>query len=247
MEKKEYRRVIIGNVYPEIDGGNFPVKRAIGEKVAVEVDVFCDGRLDVDAELLYRRDDDDEWNKERMRPLGNDRWKGEFTVEDLGKYYYKIRGWIDRFRTWQGNLKRKFEAGQEIKADLLVGSQQIERAAERASSKDSERLEKIAKKLRGESEVKKAVTLALGEEVTSLMNVYPDKSSAETYGKELPVLVDRRKALFSSWYEMFPRSCGPESREYGTFKDCKKLLSKIAEMGFDVLYFPPYTSHREDE
>lgn len=200
MNKKKYRRVVIENVYPEVDGGDSPIKRAVGEKVVVEADVFCDGRLDVSAELLYRKDDDDEWNKKRMSLMGNDRWEGWFTVKDLGKYFYKVCGWIDRFSTFQKDLKRKFEAGQDVKVDLRIGSKQIEKAAERASGRDSKRLGEVARELRDETEMRNALNLVLSDEVESLMNAYPDKSSAVIYEKELPVLVDRRKALFSSWY-----------------------------------------------
>ncbi len=52
-------------------------------------------------------------------------------------------------------------------------------------------------------------------------------------------MVDRRKALFSTWYELFPRSCSPEPGKHGTFKDCERFLPEIAGMGFDILYLPP--------
>ncbi|KXA94822.1 hypothetical protein AKJ36_02185 [candidate division MSBL1 archaeon SCGC-AAA259I07] len=238
MDKEEYNRVIIEGVEPEIDCGSTPIKRTVGERVRVQADVFCDGRDEVVADLLYRREGEEVWRKAPMSALGNDRWEGEFAVEELGNYYYTVRGRVDYFGTWRKDLKKKYEANRDVKPDLLIGSNHLQMASERASGIDSDELKGFSKKLKQENQ-EAAVDVALSDEVRKLMDKYPDRGSETTFHKELPVLVDREKALFSAWYEIFPRSCGSEPGKHGSFKDLERFIPKIAEMGFDVLYFPP--------
>ncbi len=231
-------RVVIENVKPEIDSGNFPIKRAIGEKVVVQADVFTDGHDSVSARLLYRKEGKKEWKEVPMRFIENDRWAGEFVVEELGIYHYTLEGWVDHFKTWQKGIKKKFDAGQDIKVDLLIGVEHIEEASKRASENDKRKLIEFSNFLR-EVDIEKAISVTLGEELSGLMDRYPDRGFATGYGRELAVVVDREKALFSTWYERFPRSCSEELGKHGTFKDFERILPEIARMGFDVLYFPP--------
>ncbi len=108
--------------YRELDGGRFPVKRVIGETVAVEADVFADGHDQLACVLRFRRDDDPLWSEAPMEPIGNDRWRGAFTVEDLGRYRYTLRGWIDRFGGWRRDTTVKIEAGLDVTVELLAGA-----------------------------------------------------------------------------------------------------------------------------
>ncbi|HEY8477290.1 MAG TPA: maltotransferase domain-containing protein, partial [Chloroflexota bacterium] len=108
------RRVVIEGVQPEVDAGRFPIKRVVGDQVVVEADVFADGHDAVTCRLLYRREEDAEWSEAPMEPLGNDRWRGAFVVDRLGRYRYTIQGWIDRFATWQRDLAKRIEAGQDV-------------------------------------------------------------------------------------------------------------------------------------
>jgi starch synthase (maltosyl-transferring) len=231
------KRIIIENVRPEIEGGRFPIKRVVGEKVIVQADLFADGHDEVSALLLYRKAEEENWREVPMKPLVNDRWEGVFTVEEMGIYCYTLRGWIDPFRVWQKDLRKKMEAGQDIKVDLAIGAQYLEEAGKRASGEDAKRLKECAKTLRGKKDP--ASSFALSDEITRLMSARPDQSLTVLYEKELPVVVDRKEALFSTWYEIFPRSGSREPEKHGTFKDCENLLPEIARMGFDILYFPP--------
>jgi starch synthase (maltosyl-transferring) len=238
MQAEDRRRVVIGNVEPEIDCGLFPIKRVVGEKVVVTADVFADGHDAISTKLLYRSPKDKEWQETPMTFVENDRWRGEFIVDEVGNYHYTVEGWIDHFKTWQRDVKRKLDAGQEEMADLLIGVKYIEGTLERASGEDKGKIKRLIEILKKGDE-KEAALSALSEEVTELMYQYPDRRFSTTYEKELRVVVDRKKALFSTWYELFPRSCSPEPGRQGTFKDCEKLLPEIARMGFDVLYLPP--------
>jgi starch synthase (maltosyl-transferring) len=231
-------RVVIENVKPQIEGGRFPIKRAVGEKVEVTADMFADGHDAVTARLLYKGPKDGTWKSSPMNCEVNDLWRGEFTVRDLGEYHYTVEGWVDHFRTWQKDLKKKYDAGQDIRVDLQIGNEFIKDALSKAKGDDAKKLEMIAGDLE-KSAIDDAVIIALGKELTELIDLYADLSSASRYDKELVVVVDRKKAVFSSWYERFPRSCAPEPGRHGTFKDCEAILPEIARMGFDVLYLPP--------
>jgi starch synthase (maltosyl-transferring) len=232
-------RIIIEGVRPEIDGGRFPIKRAVGEKMVVEADIFTDSHDALSCVLLYRKEDESQWKEHRMEFLVNDRWRGEFNVTELGHYRYTVQAWVSHFKSWRQGLTKKFDAGQDISVDLLTGADLVEAASRRATGSDAKSLKEWAAILRSDREPSDRISLALGEELAELMAKYPDKELATTYDKELVVVVDRPKARFSAWYEMFPRSCAPEAGRHGTFKDCEARLSYVASMGFDVLYFPP--------
>jgi len=239
-EQGSIARVVIEGVRPEIDGGRFPIKRTIGDNVLVEADIFADGHDAFSAVLLYRKATASKWVEVPMKPLVNDRWQGMFTVTDLGHYQYTLMAWIDGFRSWRRDFKKKIEAEQDVAVDLLVGAELIKEASKRSTGRDAEQLKTWANILRAsqKSTVDKG-RLALGEEVAELMAKYPNRRSPSIYPKELVVVVDRERARFSAWYEMFPRSCISQPGTHATFKDCEARLPYITAMGFDVLYFPP--------
>jgi starch synthase (maltosyl-transferring) len=229
------RRVVIEAVTPEIDAGQYPAKRSVGERVTVEADVFADGHEALACVLRWRHESSRAWNDVPMVPLANDRWRGEFMVGELGRYLYTVQGWVDAFETWSRQFAKRVEAGQDITQELEVAARMIEAAAGRADSSDSNRLLGYATAIR---KGRATASSALGGELTQLMERYADKSLAVTYSKELQVTVDPARARFSAWYELFPRSAGDPGK-YGTFADVERRLPAIAEMGFDILYLPP--------
>jgi starch synthase (maltosyl-transferring) len=233
------RRVVIERVSPEIDCGRFPIKRVVGEAVVVEADVFADSHDQVTCQVLYSRGGDKEWQSSPMTPLGNDRWRGAFSVAKAGRYEYTIEGWIDRFQTWRDGLAKRIAAGQDVHVDLLIGAELIEAAAARATGEDAGRLRQWARRIREEKDIQTATSLALEEELFRAVRRYPERQSAARCEKPLAVVVDREKASFSTWYEVFPRSCSPEAGRHGTFRDCEAWLPYVASMGFDVVYLPP--------
>jgi starch synthase (maltosyl-transferring) len=233
------KRVIIEGVTPEIDGGLFPVKRTVGDRLRVEADIVADGHEVLAAELLYRRAVEPEWHAVPMQSLVNDRWRGEFTVTELGRYHYTIQAWIDRFRTWQRDLEKKADAGQDVAVELLIGAELVAEAQQRASRRDAEGLGEWAEALRRAGKPAARLETALDPELTLVMGRYPDRRFITVYDKALPLVVDPVKARYSTWYELFPRSCSPEPGRHGTFQDCELRLPYIAHLGFDVLYFPP--------
>ena len=233
------RRVVIERVSPEIDCGRFPIKRVVGEAVVVEADVFADGHDQVACHVLYLRAGEKEWQSSPMTQLGNDRWQGVFELPKTGRYEYTIEGWIDHFQTWRDGLTKRIAAGQDVHVDLLIGAELIEAAAGRATGEDARLLRQSARRINEEEDIQSATSLALEEELFTAIRCYPELQSATRYEKSLAVVVDREKARFSTWYEVFPRSCSPEAGRYGTFRDCEAWLPYIASMGFDVVYLPP--------
>jgi starch synthase (maltosyl-transferring) len=231
------QRVVIENVSPEIDGGRFPMKRTVGQTVRVEADIHTDGHDLITALLMHRESDSLTWSETPMIPMVNDRWTGAFRVASVGRTVYTLNAWIARVRTWQRDLAKKIEAGQEISVDLLVGALLAEDAAKRARGADRRKLLSFARTLRpGETRgVPECATAALDEELGALA----DRTLATRFGRELPVVVERERARFGAWYELFPRSCSSEPGRHGTFKDVEERLPSIAAMGFDVLYLPP--------
>src|SRR5215469_15492679 len=231
-------RVVITRLSPEIDGGRFAIKRVSGEKVVVEADVFADGHDQVCCQLLYWRDG----NQPQVSPmklLGNDRWRGEFSVAESGRYQYTVEGWIDRFGTWRKDLQKRIAAKQDVSVDLLIGAGLIEAAAGRAKGEDAKILADWAQRLRGSKQDESQKSLALDTDLLTLVQLYPDRELTSRYDKHLTVIVDREKAGFSAWYELFPRSCSAEQKRHGTLRDCEQWLPYIASMGFDVVYLPP--------
>jgi starch synthase (maltosyl-transferring) len=232
-------RVVIERVDPEIDSGRFPVKRVVGDVVVVEASVYADGHDELSCRVLYRSGSDGLWQEAAMSALGNDRWRGEFQTAALGEYRYTVEGWIDEIGTWRKATAARVAAGRDVGADVLIGADILERAAGRAGGDDAIRLSAWARELRGATDAAGRSPLVLAEDVITLARRYPDRSGAGRYDRELRVVVDPKVARFSTWYEVFPRSCAPERGHHGTLVDCLGWLPAVAEMGFDVVYLPP--------
>lgn len=234
------RRVQIEGVSPEINCGQFPIKRTVGEKVRVEVDMFADGHDAIAGVVQYRPEASSEWLEVPLAPLVNDRWYGTFSVSEIGRYVYTVTAWVDHFLTWRKGMVKKLEAKQDVSVDLLIGAKLVEEASHRAGGNDRSQLTTWAETLRSikQEDLTIIEQKALSQDLAALIVKYPDRKFASTYDKQLGIVVERERARFSSWYEMFPRSCG-EPGKHGTFKDAEARLPYIAELGFDVLYLPP--------
>ena len=233
------RRVVIERVQPQIDCGRFPIKRVVGETVVVEADVFADGHDQVACQLLYWREDDKVVQSSPMLAIGNDRWRGEFPVLTVGQYGYTVEGWIDRFKTWRGDLIKRIEAGQDVQLQLLIGARLIEDVASRASGEDAETLRRAMRRMRDKKDTEAKKDAALDIELLQIVERYPERHLVTRNETRLSVVADREKARFSAWYEVFPRSLSPEPGRHGTLRDCEGALPYIASMGFDVVYLPP--------
>jgi starch synthase (maltosyl-transferring) len=235
--------VVIEALSPEIDGGRFPIKRTPGDAVIVEADIFADGHDQVAAVLRHRRDDptsaDARWHETPMQPLGNDRWRAAFAVDHIGWFQYEIEAWVDAFASWRHGLGRWVKAGQDVTSELLDGAAMIRLAATRAARED-DRLALIdaAATIASDAPVEIRIKRALAADVLAAMQGAAGRDDATRLAMRR-VRVDRERARFSTWYEMFPRSAGPDPTRSATFREAASRIPEIADMGFDVLYLPP--------
>jgi starch synthase (maltosyl-transferring) len=237
------RRVIIENITPDGDHGRFGVKRTPGEPVVVDADIFADGHDRIAAVLRYRciaRGTFGPWLETRMLPLVNDRWRGRFVAERTGRYEIVITGWVDRFATWQHALKVRVAAGQDVQSELLEGAMMIHAAGARAATHDDRAwLVAAAQTIESSDPMQQRVAWAFSDELAERMAALPDRTFATDSEPPRHVIVDRERARFSAWYEMFPRSAATDPTRSATFREAAARLQTIADLGFDVLYLPP--------
>ncbi len=231
-------RIVIENIQPQLDGGAHFIKRVTGEPVIVTADVFSDGHDVIECCVLYKHETDKNWTEVRMTPLPNDEWIAEFKVEKQGFYTYAIEGWVDYALNWQHGTERKIHDSQHVKSELLEGAEYIKAIQKSGNAEEKAYLKKTAALFADEKQYDLAVQEALSEKLHHIFKKYPVRY-IENRSAELRVYVDRKKALFSTWYEFFPRSASEQDGKHGTFQDCERLLPRVAAMGFDTLYFPP--------
>jgi len=233
-------RPVIEAVRPQVDGGRYPAKAAVGDEVTVEADAFADGHDLLVCEVRHRHASDNRWLAVPMVPIGNDRWRGVFPVSDLGRHRFAVHAWIDRIGTWRRDLRARIDAGQDASADLLVGAALVERAARRAQGADKRSLTALAGRLRDaeHSPAAAVAELVFGDDLAEQARRYPDRTAAAA-SPELSVFVDPERARFSTWYELFPRSASPNPTRHGMLADVEGRLPYLTRLGIDVLYLPP--------
>jgi starch synthase (maltosyl-transferring) len=227
MDAALQRRVIVEHLYPEIDGGRFPIKRTVGETVRVSADVFADGHDSIAAALLYRRTGAAKWIETRMEPAGNDRFTAAFAVDSLGAFEYTVEGWIDRFTSWRLELSKKVGAGQDVTSELIEGAGIVAGTPQATTIGDTT------------LSIEERVTMALDPALQVLMSSRADRRTATRYDRVLGVTVEPVRARCGAWYEMFPRSAGSDPGRSATFAEAAARLPYVASMGFHVLYLPP--------
>lgn len=223
----------IEDIYPSVDGGRFAVKRVVGEPVDVWADIFRDGHDVIAAALIWRREQDAEWQRVPMRLDSNDRWTASFTPRHIGRHVYAIEAWTDEFATWRHGFELKQAAGQDVALDALEGAALLTKAQSGGADAAAVILRHCERFLQtGDADS------LLAPELQDAMAVSQDRLDT-TRSAALPLTVDRPLARYGAWYEMVPRSQGREPGRHGTFRDCLERLPEIAAMGFDVLYFTP--------
>ena len=232
------KRVIIENVLPQLDNGNFFIKRIIGQNINVFADIISDGHDLIEAAVQFKYENDKKYLEIRMNSLPNDSFETTFFVEKQGYYSYYVESWIDYALNWQYGIGKKIIDNQEVKSELLEGIEYLKPLLKKVSASDKKYLEETIKLFSQEKNYNEAIKEAISDKLKFIFKENPTKFLANQ-SKELKIYVDRPKALFSTWYEFFPRSASNELGKHGNFKDCEKLLPRVAKMGFDTLYFPP--------
>jgi starch synthase (maltosyl-transferring) len=236
-------RAVVDAVLPVVDGGRFPAKRIAGEPVRIEAHCFTDGHDKLGVVLRWQAIDQPQGYEVEMDALPNDVWTAQFTPPVPGRYRYTVIAWIDPFESWRHELGRRNDPA-DIRIALQTGAALIEAVAVRASTQDAVTLSNWASELHatandtsGHADASAMQSLALDPARAAVAKRYVDRSLAAT--RSLELIADRKRAQFSSWYELFPRLAATENGPHGTFRDVQARLPYLARMGFDVLYMPP--------
>src|SRR4051794_14447051 len=237
---RAFPTAVIENLQPLVDGGRYPIKRVVGEDLAVEADVFKDGHDVVAARLKWRILGEAHWHETAMTHLGNDRWRGVCTLYQNATYEYTVEAWADSFAGWQHEFAAKFKAGiLNLTSEALEGAALLDAASHRAGdSADAKRLCELSELIRT-SENAQINDLAHSGELEVLMATYPDRSASTQYVPAPQVSVERIEARTAAWYEFFPRSAEGRADRGSTFRDCLERVDDAKAMGFNVIYFPP--------
>lgn len=241
-------RAVIEQVYPAVEQGLFPIKRVVGETVQVRADIFADGHDIVSAQVLYRKKGDKTWIENAMKLIENDSWEGSFIANEEGLFEYAVKAWVDHDLTWLQGFEKKAEAGEKLGVELMIGLKYLEEIKSMIKDQDSELVEQAITLFADQTKYAEAVELATSANFAHLLENYFLIHNA-SFSAYYELVVERKKAAFSAWYEFFPRSSSPTAGHHGTFQDCKAIIPRLAELGYDTLYFPPIhpigKSHRK--
>jgi starch synthase (maltosyl-transferring) len=237
---RAFPTAVIENLRPLIDGGRYPIKRVVGEDLAVQADIFKDGHDVVAAVLKWRVLGETHWHETAMALLDNDRWGGTCCLYENEIYEYTVEAWTDTFRGWRHEFATKFKAGiTDLQSEALEGAKLLEKAAQRATNvEDYARLRELVEKI-WTADYPEINHIAQSSELEVLMSTYPDRSQSTQYAPPPRVIVDRVRARTAAWYEFFPRSAEGRADRGSTFRDTLPRIDDARAMGFDVIYFPP--------
>lgn len=266
-------RIPVLDVRPLVDCGRRPAKAVAGETFQVTATVFREGHDAVAANVVLRGPSGrpGPWTPMRELAPGTDRWGAEVTPDAEGRWTYKVEAWSDPVATWLHAARIKIPAGIDTALVLAEGAELYERAAAGVPKRDGrEAVLAAVDALRDESRPAAArLAAALAPEAAAALGRHPLRELV-TASRPHPLVVERRRALFGSWYELFPRSEGarvesagaprkgrtagaapakPPRIISGTFRTAAERLPAVAAMGFDVVYLPPIhpigTTHRK--
>jgi starch synthase (maltosyl-transferring) len=229
-------RVAIERVSPDVERGRFAVKRIVDESVVVEADAFTYGHDEIAVRLDYRRRGKHRWQSTWMHPQGNDHWQGEFPVDRVGEFRFRLVAWRDPVATWRRDILTKFDAGQEVELEREEGARLAETAAKTARPTEAKALSSWAERLRSGFDANARAEL---DQFVAYARAALDPDEGAVFEQTSTIRVERPLAGCAAWYELFPRSASPDPGRPGTLVDVIDRIDTIAGMGFDVLYLPP--------
>lgn len=236
----------IDDIQPLISAGQFPAKCVVGEMIPISATAWREGHdalgVTLHVETPYRTS----FELRMSASTEPDVYNAAIVPDAVGYWTFRIEAWSDPYSTWRSAVTKKIDAGQgaeDLANDLEIGAQVLTRGAQFVEGDDRQLLLDAVESLRSRRRrVENRVGMALSDEVAELLDAYPVRELV-TKSRNLRIWTDRRRALYGSWYEMFPRSTGGWDNDgrpvHGTFLTAAADLSRIADMGFDVVYLPP--------
>lgn len=234
-----FHSIIIEHVSPELHAGLYPVKREVGDRLEVSADIFKEGHDLIGAVLRYKKVGATTWQETALHHIDNDRWGGSVELTENARYRYTIGAYVRSFASWREELEKKHGIQDDVTSELLEGLAQVKAATRRAPEDAQKALEVLLSKWTAQKGQDAAVAVALQTDLAELMDRHEERHAWTQYPRELEVMVDRVKARYGAWYEIFPRSQGTEPGKGTTFRECEARLPYIRDMGFDVLYLTP--------
>ena len=233
--------IVVECVSPDVQGGRYPAKRLVGDRLEVGADIFKDGHDLLAARVRYESPDGECRTVPMAYDQDHDRWFGSFTLDGIGRWSFTVEAWTDRFGTWRAGLEKKIAANVDVSLEFLEGAALVEATARRArDAAEKVALRAAALTLRDEAaSLQSRSSVATSDALRRSFDANYSPDDLTTFAYPLEVVVDRARAGFASWYELFPRSQSPVPGKHGTFADTEAQLPRLAKLGFDVVYFPP--------
>ena len=239
-------RMGIDDIAPLVSAGQQPAKAVVGEYFPVSTTAWREGHDALGVTLHVEAPRRGPFDVRMVPAPEPDTFNAAFVPDAVGFWSYRIEAWSDPYATWRSAVLKKLDAGQgaaDLANDIETGARVLDTAADLVAGDDRELLLDAARQLRARRRrVENRVGLAVSDEVVELLTAHPVRELV-TKSRTYRVWVDRKRALFGSWYELFPRSTGGWDGEgnpvHGTFLTAAQDLPRVADMGFDVVYLPP--------
>ena len=224
--------IVIDQLRPATPGGAGRPKTSVGEATPVQARIFRDGHDLLAARVSWRKVGGRKWTRSPLAQAVNDIWVGTIACTEVGPHEVIVEAWTDVFATWRKELRLKVGANQDVTTELEEGARILERFVPECSGKGRSRVEETIATIRDDSATMDVrLNAALDDALVPLVAGIPHEGDV-TAAEPISLWVDRERARHSAWYEFFPRS-------EGGFKGSLDRLDAVAEMGFDVVYFPP--------
>ncbi|MBP3089026.1 DUF3416 domain-containing protein [Corynebacterium sp. sy017] len=247
-----FPRLAIDDIHPTIAHGTVAAKAVVGEYIPISALIWREGHDCINATLRITppadstRDSTELTQSFYRDPVDVDRMHSGFVPDVMGIWSFQIEAWSDPMATWRNAITKKAQAGQnneELANDWATGAQLFQRTAQLThTAQEKDTLLSVAQLLLSAQPVAEKLSVALAQPILELIRAYPLRDLVSAAPSQ-QVLVERKKALFSSWYELFPRSTGGWDDQgnpiHGTFRSTAQALKRVADMGFDTVYFPP--------
>jgi starch synthase (maltosyl-transferring) len=232
------QHIFIENVEPTVDGGLYAAKGVVGQPLNLRADIFRDGHDLIRADVIWQSPNEPP-KRLPLTLINNDLWTATILPAKNARHRFKIEAWTDHFGSWLADFKKRVAANQNASSEVLEAAEMIERAAANVTGTDSERLRRWSMELKDmKGDNRRALALVTSTPLLDAMNTHQPKADLVST-REYDVLIDRPRAQFGNWYEMFIWSQGSDNKRAGTFRDAEKRLPDLKADGYHVVYLPP--------